>query len=163
MNRKGRIVILLCVAAISMAVVWLGFHNQHLHEGMENNLLSTDGVGYMEADIPHADSLIVGKWQNSENPHWFKVYYDDFDEKEGLFWGKEWNESDDVTEEDLNYHGNGWFRWERKGNTLREYVTMDVLDVPIYRAYTILLSKADSLAYRECDRKNNLFHFSRKN
>ena len=94
-------------------------------------------------------------------PQWYKVYYDDYDEEEHLFWGKEWDESDNVEEEDLNYHGNGWFRWEKSDNILREYATMDARDVPIYHGYRIHFSSADSLAYSEIGHKRSLFRFRR--
>jgi hypothetical protein len=112
-------------------------------------------------EIPHADSLIAGKWQNAANPCWYKLYIDDYDDETGMFWGKEWNENEDVFEEDLNYHGNGWFRWEKKGKVLYEYATMDVRDVPIAKLYSLMISTTDSLVYCEQDYKKNVFCFTR--
>ena len=118
-------------------------------------------VAQLEDGVPVADSLIVGKWQNKDNPYWYKVYYDDFDEEQKLFWGKEWDESEDVLEEDLNYHGNGWFRWEKRGKVLYECATMDVRDVPIHRFYTIKRNNADSLIYFNPDNKKVMCRFGR--
>ena len=137
MSRKQLIILILCIATVVAATVGYGIYYMQTHEG-ENEILSTNNDGYAIEEIPHADSLIVGKWQNSNNPQWYKVYYDDYDEDERLFWGKEWDESEDVYEEDLNYHGNGWFRWERRGGELLEYSTMDACDVPIAKIYKVL-------------------------
>ena len=159
MTRKKLIILLVSIAAIAVAT-GIGI-DYWLSQEKENEILSTNSAGYAEFEIPHADSLIVGKWQNTNNPQWFKVYYDDFDEDERLFWGKEWDEKEDVFEEDLNYHGNGWFRWEKRNNSLCEYATMDARDVPIHREYGILLSSTDSLVYHESDHKKIIFHFAR--
>ena len=133
MTRKAFIIILLLFAAIiAVAVVWYSISCRQM-QGQENKALSTDCASYAEEEIIHADLRMVGKWQNTDNPNWYKVYYDDCDEDSGLFWGKEWDESDEVFEEDLHYHGNGWFRWEKKGNILCEHATMDLLDLPITR------------------------------
>ena len=162
MTRKKIVVIsLFLVVVATAAVVWYGVYNKQ--KAHENEMLSTDGAGYAEEEIPLADPLIVGKWHSSSNPHWFKVYYDDYDEDARLFWGKEWNEDDDVLEEDLNYHGNGWFRWEKKDNVLREYATMDNREVPIHRAYVLHSLRArnpspvtDSLVYHDMDYKKRI-------
>ena len=165
MNRKKRIIVLLCLAVAIIAAAGYGFYRWKQHTESLSGLTPidhpTDGPGVAVMEVPQADPLIVGKWQNTANPKWYKMYFDDFDEDEKLFWGKEWNEAEDVTEEDLKYHGNGWFRWEKKGDVLREYATMDVRDVPIHKAYSILLSTSDSLVYNELDYKKNIYRFSR--
>lgn len=115
-------------------------------------------IAQLEDGMPVADSLIVGKWQNKDNLHWYKVYYDDFDEEQKLFWGKEWDESEDVFEEDMNYHGNGWFRWVKRGKILYECATMDACDVPIHRIYAIKKNNANSLVYFEPDYKKVMRH-----
>lgn len=79
----------------------------------------TNKVVYAEAERV-ANPLIVGKWYVEKHLTSFKAYYDDPCEQEGYFWGKEWNEEEDVMEEDLEYHGNGWFQWCKKGNQLME-------------------------------------------
>lgn len=160
MTRKRRNILLLCIAAAAVVVLGLLVYYTQTRES-ENEMLSTDSSGYAVEEIPHADSLIVGKWQNSDNPQWYKVYYDDYDETEQLFWGKEWDESDDIYEEDMNYHGNGWFRWEKKGKMLYEYATMDAKDAIIPQPYTLLYSSYDSLAYCDPAHKKSCFYFSR--
>ena len=165
--KKRLIVIGVCLAVVLAAcAVWLYVRHQPEPEpepqgGEVVNMHPTDGPGYYVDIIPCGDSLIVGKWQNTANPKWFKVYYDDYDEDTQMFWGKEWDESEDVLEEDLNYHGNGWFRWDKIGNELHEYSTMDNRDVPIHKGYIIRYSSLDSLVYFEPARKKVIHRFAR--
>ena len=166
MKQKGYIIIGLCLlaAVITAAAVWYFVSReeepQEGQEGMIINEHPTDGPGYYEDDMPHADPLIVGKWQSTNKKGWYKVYYDDYDEDTQKFWGKEWDEGEDVQEEDLNYHGNGWFRWEKKRHVLHEYSTMDAQDVPIHRKYEIQFVSTDSIAFCETD-YNILYQFKR--
>lgn len=152
MNRKTYIILAVCLfAATITAAVWYYVSHRRPQEGIIINEHPTDEPGYYEDDLPHADPMMVGIWQCTDKKGWYKVYYDDYDEDTKLFWGKEWDESEDVQEEDLNYHGNGWFRWERKRCVLREYATMDTHDVPIHRKYEIQFIKPDTLVFEEPD------------
>lgn len=125
----------------------------------------TDAQASYDDEFPTADPAMVGKWRCAENPQWFKVYYDDYDD-EGYFWGKEWNEAEDVQEEDLNYHGNGWFRWRKQGKRLTELHTMDATDVPIAKIWSVMHLAArepnDSLVMANKDRTSIIYHFSRE-
>ncbi len=159
MKRKSIIIVSLLTAVIVIASVGYGIYRFQVRE-KENKILSTDGT-YTIEEVPSADPLIVGKWANTANPLWYKAFYDDYDEETGMFWGKEWNEAEDVFEWDLNYHGNGWFRWEKKKSTLRIYATMDARDVPIHRAYKILVSTADSLVLQDAEYKNIIHRFTK--
>lgn len=132
----------------------------------ENKMLSTDAESFAVLDVPSADSLMVGKWQNTENPKWYKVYYDDpDDDEEGYFWGKEWDEADEVYEEDLLYHGNGWFRWHKENNRLTELHTMDVQDVPIAKIWKVrhlsTHTPNDSMITTNVEYKTQCYHFMR--
>ncbi|MBR1878894.1 MAG: hypothetical protein IJ814_07845 [Paludibacteraceae bacterium] len=122
---------------------------------------ATHGAVYFAEEQAEADPMLVGKWRNTDNPQWYKVFYDDYDEEEELFWGKEWNEADDVAEEDLRYHGNGWFRWDTYGETLREFATMDSRDVPIAKIYVIDYLSPDSLSYHEDQSPKQVYQFTR--
>jgi len=112
------------------------------------NEFTTNTVIFFEGEVPPADPLMVGRWQNKENGGWHKVYYDD-DDGEGRYWGKEWDEADDVLEEDLSYHGNGWFRWTKSNDTLYEYSTMDFRDVPIAHIYLVSTQDSVTIAMAE--------------
>lgn len=159
MNHKQLIILLLSVAAIAAASVWFGVYHGQMEK--EDEGLSTDGAGYVEENLPHADPFLVGKWQNDLNPQWFKVYYDDYDEDEGYFWGKEWDEADDVQEEDLVYHGNGWFRWKKEGKLLTELHTMDVQDVPIPKQWDVQVPASGHLILTDPNVRKCQYNFSR--
>ncbi len=127
-------------------------------EGEElGNEHGTNSIIYFEGEIPPADPLMVGRWKNADNAGWHKVYYDD-DDGEGHYWGKEWDEADDVLEEDLGYHGNGWFRWNKSNDTLIEYSTMDFRDVPIAHIYVIKMKDSVDIAMAETNGRS-VFHF----
>jgi len=168
MKRKQLIILLLCITAITAAGIWYGIYLTQREK--ENVMLHTNGTGYAEDDdIPHADPLIVGKWKNDVNPQWFKVYYDDYDEDEGFFWGKEWDESEDVREEDLNYHGNGWFLWKTEGKMLIELHNMDVRNVKVPKTWMVqhlstcaAVLPNDSLILVDKNYKTHRFHFTKQ-
>jgi len=172
MNRKRIIIIvvLALIAAVALAVFVYKKYARDIRPVREQEPQAqvmnpdddhiTNKAVYFEDETPHADSMMVGKWQNMENPQWYKVYYDDYAE-DGMFWGKEWDESEDVLEEDLNYHGNGWFRWRRQAGQLREFATMDTRDVPIAKEYKISQITGDSLVYKEMRHNSRVFHFAR--
>ena len=163
MRDKTPAILLLCAVACTLAAAFVGgFQEGRIRQGkVVTNDHPTQGAVYFVDEVPPADPLIVGRWTCTANPQWHKVYYDDFDEEECLYWGKEWDEKEDVLEEDLDYHGNGWFRWEKKGDQLHEYATMSIRSVPIHHAYDILVSTTDSLIYREPDYKKNVYRFGK--
>ena len=120
---------------------------------------STNDVYYYEDGTPKADPLFVGTWRNAENPLWYKVYLDDYD-SDGFFWGKEWSEDEDVFEEDLTFHGNGWFRWRKEGKTLKELHKMDIGGVEIPKLWRFKASP-DSLLLSHPDFKDRCDRFGR--
>ena len=165
MNRRQLILIIASIATVVVASTISVVLYQSQTREKTNEILSTDESGFAIEDVPSADPLIVGKWSNTENPKWYKVYYDDYDE-DGFFWGKEWDESEDVQEEDLNYHGNGWYRWKKDGKQLLELHTMDVRDVPISKVWLYQTECRDkqhseTLVLADPDRRSRIYKFSR--
>lgn len=164
MNKRTKMIIVLAAVGIALCAAGLGtwqYLRHHPREQFVVNTHPTDAPLFFDDEIPPADPLIVGKWSNKENPKWFKVYLDDFDEEQSLYWGKEWDEADDVLETDLKYHGNGWFRWKKQDGVLHEFATMDYRDVPIHRGYQIVKSDGDSLTYFETERKGATLRFGK--
>jgi hypothetical protein len=165
MNRKRLIILLAVLGAVTVAAVvaWQVYRVYYPKEEQNVNTHPTDAGLFFDDSTPPADPLIVGHWTNSANPGWHKVYYDDYDEEQCQYWGKEWDESEDVYEADLKYHGNGWFRWKKQDGMLHEFSTMDYRDVPIHRGYKITKSTADSLCYFEAERKSAVLRFAKRN
>ena len=169
MNRKSRIGLiigLLVLLVIAATAAWYIYVYQAPEEEPESQVMDpsqehmTNEAVFFVSDVPPADPMMVGKWRNSGNQLWYKVYYDDYAE-DGTYWGKEWDEKDDVYEEDLSYHGNGWFRWSLRNGKLEEYATMDSRDVPIAKEYKVRHLSADSLVYEEMRHGNRDFRFVR--
>lgn len=94
------------------------------------------------------NSYVVGRWQNIDNKGWYCVFYGEVDE-EGMCWGKEWDESENVMEEDLPFHKNGWFKWRIKDGVLHEFAVMNMSDVIIYKSYKVIDMKNNMLVMQE--------------
>ena len=164
--RRETVLITVCIAAVLAVAAGVGIYYLVQNRAEENEMVSTDTESIAVLELPSADSLMVGKWQNAENPKWYKVYYDDPDDDEdGYFWGKEWDEEDDVLEEDLMYHGNGWFRWRKEKNQLTELHTMDANDLPIAKIWFVKHLTArdvnDSMIVTNSERKAQCYRFTK--
>lgn len=109
---------------------------------------ATGGPAYYDEGIPEADCRLVGRWQNDDNPHWYRVYTDDW-ERDDYFWGKEWYENEDVQETDLRWHGNGWFLWRIEDETVTEMAVTDQGLAVIPHIYTLSSVKDDQMTYIE--------------
>jgi hypothetical protein len=167
--KKQTIILFICLAMVCAAIgaaLWLRADREQPEEqsteqevgeqAQENELENehgTNSIIYFEGDVPPADPLMVGRWTSMANASWHKVYYDD-DDGEGHYWGKEWDEADDVLEEDLSYHGNGWFRWVKSNDTLYEFSTMDFRDVPIAHIYYITVFDSMNISMAETNKRS---------
>ena len=132
---------------------------------LQPQVISTDSVNNTNSIIVFedefsADPKMVGKWQNTDNPGWYQVFYDDYDD-ENFFWGKEWDETDDVMEEDLRYHGNGWFRWRKDGKMLLEVSVQDQHSGDIPHEYTIRRLSDDVLELEEREGRRRTYRFTK--
>ncbi|MCQ2346433.1 MAG: hypothetical protein MJZ92_00710 [Paludibacteraceae bacterium] len=65
------------------------------------------------ASFTEQEIAIYGKWADYDKTLAYTMFMLE-DAGDGFYWGKEWNEQDGVLEEDLDEHGNGWFRWRVK-------------------------------------------------
>lgn len=154
-----RLILICLIAALAVAIAATVLLVVLSRSGWSGSGPSTNDVYYYEDDAPHADPEIVGMWQNVQNPQWFKVYYDDYD-SDGYYWGKEWDEADDVFEEDLSYHGNGWFRWRKEGKNLKELHTMDISGATVPKQWRYK-TKPDSLLLYSPENKKRCDRFGR--
>lgn len=167
--KKQTIIFLICIALVGAAIgaaYYLSVREEPLteqpqageeaQEGELENEHKTNSVIYFEGEVPPADALMVGRWKNMDNAGWHKVYYDD-DDGEGHYWGKEWDETEDVLEEDLSFHGNGWFRWTKSNDTLYEFSTMDFRDVPIAHIYYITAFDSMNISMAETNKRSTYY------
>lgn len=93
---------------------------------------------------------VFGRWQNDENPGEIWVYLSSTDETGDSFWGKTWDENEDVKEEDLDkdFHGNGWFKWHLDKSDLTQIHMMTVSEAQVPKVYTITLLTSTTMKYQ---------------
>ncbi len=154
MTRRTKIACIAAVVGFSALAGGIWWYRADRTDGMtEGRVIGLPSVDEQTdkrvsvEELTTADPQWIGKWQNTANPQWFKCYYDDPDEdREGYFWGKEWDEDDDVFEEDLCYHGNGWFIWKKQKNRIIEVSMSEYNEMMVPQEYDILSITADSFA-----------------
>ena len=94
------------------------------------------------------DTMMLGKWQHAIDTGWYRVYTmepagDDY------YWGREWNTSDDILEEDLTPYGNGWFKWKKDGNNVVELHMTEHQIVSVPYEYKMLRLSSQEMRYKE--------------
>lgn len=106
-------------------------------------------------------SDLQGLWQENKTMHYVRFTTENSEET-GYLYGREWDEADDVFEEDLVFHGNGWFKYkfEKNGN-LTEIHLMDNGGAEIPKVYVVTLLTDTDLSYYEKDHKSIKFSFSK--
>ena len=106
-------------------------------------------------------SDLQGLWQEDGTQHFVRFTKDQADET-GYFWGCEWDEKDDVAEEDLEFHGNGWFKYNLTKDQLLEIHRMnqDWADIP--KVYIVSALTQSKLEYYLKDYKNEKIRFTKK-
>ncbi len=103
------------------------------------------------------DTLILGKWQNTVDTGWYRVYTTE-PAGDDYYWGREWNTEDDIFEEDLLPYGNGWFKWKKENDELLELHMTDNRGASIPREYKMLKLNGETMNYREtADREKHSF------
>lgn len=92
---------------------------------------------------------LQGTWTEDQNPLCYWVYTSTKDASGEYFWGKTWDEADDVHESDLEFHGNGWFKWEVNGTTLKQLHVMEISDALVPKTYTIASCNSTTLVLKD--------------
>lgn len=150
--KKNLIIICLIVVAglvFGGVYIYVKHHTDETAEATEVTVEETTTHGAMYFDEePEADYRLLGKWQNDDNPHWYRVYTSDW-KRDDYFWGKEWYEDEDVQETDLKWHGNGWFLWRLEGNTVTELAVTDEDIAVIPHIYSFSSLNPDKMSYIE--------------
>lgn len=105
---------------------------------------------------------LQGLWQNDQYDTWHVRFTTDAADETNFFWGCEWGDfGDDVKEEDLVYHGNGWFKYSLDKNEVVEYQRMDYDWAEIPKVYIISKLTDTELEYYEKEHKNIKFKFAK--
>ena len=100
-------------------------------------------------------------WQENGTKHYVRFTTEQSDET-GYLYGREWDEAQDIFEEDLQQHGNGWFKYEFKTTgDLTEIHLMDNGGAEIPKVYVVSKLTDTALEYYEKENKKAKFSFSK--
>lgn len=155
-NKVTIILFLICISTLMLGVGIYGLMNA-INADKEDNILV--GIEFVEDFLEEPqgmiyfqdntiDTLILGKWQHTVDKGWHRVYTmepagDDY------YWGREWNISEDIQEEDLQPYGNGWFKWKKVNNDMVELHMTDNHSAIIPFEYQISILNTNELRYIE--------------
>lgn len=103
---------------------------------------------FTEGEDEEYNPLLLGHWICVDQPSWHRIYTDEYSGN-GYYWGKEWDEADDISEADLIDYGNGWFEWKMDGNDVLELATSDMSETRVPFIYTIKKLSDKDLIYIE--------------
>ena len=156
--------IILIVAAIAALAIGGYYLYERFYKGdegmveaidVEDNTEPTHGlVMFEEIEL---DTLMLGRWQHTVDTGWYRVYTTE-PAGEDYYWGREWNTTEDIFEEDLQPYGNGWFKWKKEGNELLEVHMTDNRGAAVPREYQMLKLNGKVMNCRETlDREKHSF------
>jgi len=108
---------------------------------------------------PTNPASIFGLWQEYDNnipeSDYMRFLTADQEAKDGdYFFGKEWDESEQVYEKDLKYKGNGWFKWKIDGSVLTKIELLDNGGAEIPKTYTIKILNTTQLQLQDPEDKD---------
>ena len=106
-------------------------------------------------------SDLQGLWQRNNTQEFVRFTTEQSDET-GYLYGREWDEAEDITEDDLLPKGNGWFKYlfETTGS-LTEIHLMDNGGAEIPKVYVVTVLTDAELSYYEKDHKSIKFNFTK--
>lgn len=129
------------------------------HRNISEDTIKTNVVRKFKDDKV-INSYVVGRWQNTNNKDWYCVFYGEVDD-EGMCWGKEWDESENVNEEDLAFHKNGWFQWRIQEGVLHKFAVMDMSSSVIHKSYKVMEMKDGMLVIEDENYATTKYSFTR--
>ena len=162
---KKRVIIILLILLALALLVWGGMALYKNHcattdtpvesedeaiemESVEVEIPQEETHGMIKFQDIEFDDRMLGKWQHVIDTGWYRVYTmepagDDY------YWGREWNTSDDIFEEDLNPYGNGWFKWKKEGDNVMELHMTDNQSASIPYQYQMQRLNNQEMRYKE--------------
>jgi len=107
-------------------------------------------------------SDLQGLWQNDKYATWHVRFTNEAADEKNYYWGCEWGDfGDDVKEEDLVFHGNGWFKYSFISAELIEIHKMDEDWAEEPKIYIVTKLTDTELNYYDKKDKNSKFIFSK--
>ena len=101
------------------------------------------------------EANLLGKWIKDDAtgldsvPVEFVRFTDELDPTREYKYGRQWNVSEDIYEEDLKPYGNGWFKYKLVNSKLTEIHLMDNGGADVPKIYTVLQLTDDVLKYKD--------------
>jgi hypothetical protein len=105
-------------------------------------------------------SDLQGEWIEDGTTHHVRFTTEAADEP-NYFWGCEWG-VDDIEEEDLVYHGNGWFKYNLNEKNLLEVHMMDYGWADIPKQYIMVTLTGSKMTFYPKDFKNEKKNFTKQ-
>lgn len=106
-------------------------------------------------------SDLQGLWQENNTEHYVRFTKEQSDET-GYLYGREWDEAEDITEDDLLPKGNGWFKYQFKSTgDLTEIHLMDNGGAEIPKIYVVSKLTDTDLVYYEKEYPSIKFNFTK--
>ncbi len=111
--------------------------------------LALTGCNMFGPTTEYTATDLQGKWTESDNPLCYWVYSLTKDDTGEYYWGKTWDESDEVYESDLVEHGNGWFKWSLSSNTLTQLHVLEISSALVPKTYTVSSCNSSTLVLKD--------------
>jgi len=109
-----------------------------------------------EPEVEFDETNLLGLWAKTSTnsitdtvPVEFVRFTNEMDENDEYKYGREWNESEDVYEEDLKPYGNGWFKYKLVQRKLTVIHLMDNNGANIPQVYNIIKLTPTELQYKD--------------
>lgn len=119
-------------------------------------MTSCFGPGPNPEEVEFKEADLLGLWQE-QNTEVFVRFTSEQDETAEYKYGREWDESEDVFEGDLQPYGNGWFKYKLVKSDLTEIHLMDNGGADIPKVYQVLKLTAGELQYKDDYGKTHYF------
>jgi len=101
-----------------------------------------------EPEVVFEEANLLGLWQET-NTEAFVRFTAERDETGEYKYGREWDESEDIFESDLQPYGNGWFKYKLVQNDLTEIHLMDNGGAEIPKVYVVTKLTDTELRYKD--------------
>ena len=106
------------------------------------------GPGPNPEEVEFKQADLLGLWQE-QNTEVFVRFTNEADESGEYHYGRQWDESEDVFENDLKPYGNGWFKYKLKQSDLTEIHLMDNGGAEVPKIYVVTKLTAGDLEYKD--------------
>ena len=101
-----------------------------------------------EPEVAFDEASLLGLWQETGTEAYVR-FTSEKDDTGAYKYGREWNESEDIFESDLQPYGNGWFKYKLVKSDLTEIHLMDNGGAEIPKIYVVTKLTDTALQYKD--------------